>query len=345
MAPKKVAQSDNDRSAPLPFVNEQLVMVAEMYYVSGLSQADIARTLRISQPQISRALDLARRLGIVRISIVDCDPRDHVLEEKLQKTFSLKTAVVIHTGKVEPDLGRKTVAHFAGPFVSRLADSAMNVAVAGGRTLLALAQTMKPMSGEKNKPAILQAMGCVGAVPEPWDSLEIGRRIAEKWKTQFLMLNTPAFFPNSKTRSTMMGLPQIRSVLDCLRHTDLALVGIGTLENSIFLERQTLRKPVRSELAKAGAIGEICGHFYNKEGKECQHPLRDCVAGIELDWLRRARDVVAVVIGADRAAAVVSAVRGGLVKSIITDSNLAAGMLDLAETSRKRGKPGRKPPS
>jgi DNA-binding transcriptional regulator LsrR (DeoR family) len=343
MSPRQsVPQGDNAAESPL-FTDQQLVMVSQMYYLSGMSQGDIAKSLHTSQPQVSRMLEVARQRGIVRISVAECDPCDHVLEKQLIECLGFQTCIVVPTGKADADLRRKTLAHFAGGLVSRLVDTARNVAVAGGRTLLALVNSMKPQSGARAKPLILQAMGCVGAEPEPWDSLEIGRRIAEQWQAQFLRLNTPAFFPDAQTRNTMIQLPQIRGVLDCLRETDLALVGVGTLENSIFTDHEILMKPARSMLAHAGAVGEICGHYYDKNGEECLHPMRDCVAGIELDWLRRARDVVAVVVGKDRAAAVLSGVRGGLIKSIVMDSELAAELLALAQPSPQHGNSAGKP--
>jgi DNA-binding transcriptional regulator LsrR (DeoR family) len=218
-----------------------------------------------------------------------------------------------------------------------MVDAVQTVALAGGRTLYALAPNMTP-AGKAGNLTLVQAMGCVGAVPEAWDSLEIGRTIAGAWSAPFLMLNTPALFPDAKTRNTMAQLPQIRFVLERLRTADLALVGVGTLENSIFHERQALDQDTLKTLAKAGAVGEICGHYYNECGEECRHTLRDRVAGMELDWLRRMDNVVAVVIGEDRAVAVLSAIRGGLVKSVVTNSLLGARMLELSGAFEKRDK-------
>jgi deoxyribonucleoside regulator len=332
MPPTRARQRPEDRGpAAATFPDEQLFMVAEMYYGSDMSQAEIARTLGVSQPHVSRMLELTRRRGIVRISIAEFEPRERRLETMLKSRLGLRSVTVIRSEAGSAEQARQTLAHFGAPVLSRLVESARTTAVAGGRTLCAIARKMKP-TGTHEGPEVLQAMGCIGAIPEPWDSLEIGRTIAGKWQTPFLMLNTPAFFPSAKTCAAMAQLPQIRSVLDRLREAHLALVGVGTLENSIFLERKALDQSALSALLRAGAVGEICGRYFNARGEECRHPLRDCVAGMELDWLRKMRNVVAVVVGEDRAAAVLSAVRGGIVKSIITDSALAIRLLDMAGT-------------
>ena len=93
---------------------------------------------------------------------------------------------------------------------------------------------------------------------------------------------------------------------------DLAFIGIGTLEDSVFVERKVLDD---SELAKArrsGAVGEICGRFFDQSGQECDSPFRNRVVSIELDALRKGKEVVGVTTGASRGEAVRAALRGGL---------------------------------
>ena len=52
-----------------------LVLISEMYYIQGRTQKDIADSLGLSRPTVSRLLQTARDLGVVRISIVDPSER------------------------------------------------------------------------------------------------------------------------------------------------------------------------------------------------------------------------------------------------------------------------------
>ena len=47
-----------------------LYKIASLYYESGNTQDEIARKVDMSRPIVSRALEKARNIGLVRISVV-----------------------------------------------------------------------------------------------------------------------------------------------------------------------------------------------------------------------------------------------------------------------------------
>ena len=65
-------------------------------------------------------------------------------------------------------------------------------------------------------------------------------------------------------------------------------------------------------------------------GKECDTSFRDRVVSIELDTLRRAEEVVAVIAASDRTEAIRGALNGGLIKSLVIDQKGAAALLKSA---------------
>lgn len=120
-----------------------------------------------------------------------------------------------------------------------------------------------------------------------------------------------------------------------MKQAKAALIGIGTLENSVFVERGVYSAADRQALRNTGAIGEICGRFYDEAGRECDTPWRSRVMSIELEQVRRIPQVIAVVTGADRAAALAAAIRGRLVRALLIDD---AGALALLTTEGARAK-------
>lgn len=81
------------------------------------------------------------------------------------------------------------------------------------------------------------------------------------------------------------------------------------------------------QLARCGAVGEICGRFYDRKGNECDSPWRDRVLSIDLDQIRRIPQVIAIVGGGDRSEAIAAAIKGGLLKTLVIDSQGAAALL------------------
>ncbi len=300
------------------YSDETLRLAARLYYVDGLGQAEVAEFVRVSQAKVSRLLALARERGIVRISVAEYEPRDAELERQLQAQLGLKAVAVIKTvdGATGED-ARRSVAHFGAAFVGGLIPPNSTVAIAGGRTMRELVQHL-PEDRERRITAV-QAMGSVDSNVGPVDAFELGRAMARRLGGTFQTINTPAFVPDKKTRDSFLALAQIRAVFQRLSQTDVALIGIGTLENSVFVDRGVLSADDLRKLAVCGAVGEICGRFFDKHGRECDSPWRDRVISIELEQLRRAPQVIGMIAGADRATAIKAAVKGNLLKSLIID--------------------------
>jgi deoxyribonucleoside regulator len=316
--------------ADAPDADELLLLVARLYYVDGLSQSDVARMANVSQPKISRLLAKARERGIVHISVAEYDPRDRHLESLLEERLGLRQAMVIKTREGLPIVElRQSVAHFAAPWFSAKICSGDVLAVAGGRAmqwLVHAAQPAHPTTGL----TIVQAMGNMDASVGPCDALELGRIIAKRWGGTFLTLNLPALLPNARTRKTCLALEPIRRVVDQLHHVRIALVGVGSLDNSAMVDRGVLGENDIEHLKKVGAVGEICGRFFDRHGNECKTSYRDRVVSIEIEDLKRADEVVAMVAGSDRTEAIRGALRGGLIKSLIIDRAGAAALLEDA---------------
>lgn len=326
---------------PEAYSDDQLRLAALLYYADGLGQMEVAKFVKVSQSKVSRLLALARERGIVRIVIADYEPRDKQLEEALKKKFGLKDVAVIRTmAGATPEDARMAVGHFGAAFLASLIRPKQVVAISGGRTLRELVQALPEK--KELRLTIIQAMGSIDSNLSPLDAFELGRSLARLWSGTFSTLNSPAFVPDKKTRDAFMNLPQIRGVWERLGRADVALVGVGTLDNSVFVERAVLRTDDLEKLSRRGAVGEICGRFYDERGCECDSPWRDRVISVELEQLRRTPQVIGIVAGGNRSAAIKAAIRGGLLKSLVIDDTSARALLEgAAASARTKLKPAK----
>lgn len=320
---------------PNDYSDDRLRLVARLYYLDGLGQSEVAKFAKVSQAKVSRMLALAKERGIVRITVADYDPRRRELEEQLRSRLGLTEAVVIKAseGLEGADL-RRAVGHFGAAPVAALLPARATVALAGGRTIHELVQHL-PADPARGL-TVVQAMGTVDSTLSVFDAQEIGRVIAQRFGGGFLSLNAPAFIPEKRTRDALLQLDQVRRVHEHLDRAQVALVGLGTLANSVFVERGTLDAGMIAELERAGAVGEICGRFIDAAGTECDTGWRDRVVGMRLDQLRRTPQVVGVVSGSDRSAAILAAIAGGLLKSLVIDELGAAALLASAPAPTRK---------
>ena len=310
------------------YPDELLRMAATLYYVDELGQTEVANLVRVSQTKISRLLAMALERGIVKISVEHYDARHAALEARLCAKFGLRAAAVIKTAKnATREAARQTVGHFGAPFVASLFPHPGTLALGGGRSVSNVVHRFR--RADSKRLTVVQAMGSIDSSISPVDALELGRAMVALWGGEFLTLSTPAFVADKKTRDFFLGSAQIRSVWQRLHQADAALVGVGPLDQSVYSERGVLAPADLAQLRAGGAVGEICGRFFDAKGRECSSPWRHRAISIELDQLRRIPQVIGVAAGADRAAAVAGALRGGLLKSLLIDDTGATALMAL----------------
>jgi deoxyribonucleoside regulator len=307
--------------------NEQVHLAARLYYVDGWDQAQVAELVRVSQAKVSRLLSSARKHGIVRITVTDYDSRQRTLARELIEKLGLKTAIVI---KAMEDLPisqlRLLTAHFAAPLVETMISPGTILAVGGGPGLQDLVHRF-PMGS--SAPTILQAQGRTGSQINLSDAQELGRSIAEKWNGKFILLNAPAHLPTKSACDALLKQEQIQSIVKKWSQATGALLEISTVTNSPLAD--SLGRDQLEQLKTLGAVGEICGRYFDRQGNECPSSVKAQTIGLDFETLRRIPEVIGLSIGKDNSPAVLGAIQGGLVKSLITDESAARSVLDIAD--------------
>ncbi len=312
--------------AKAAYPDDILRMAATLYYVDGLGQTEVAKLVRVSQTKISRLLAAALERGIVRITVKEYHARHEKLEHQLCSRFGLKSAAVIKTARnAGAEAARQTVVHFGAPFVASIFPKTGIVAVGGGRSVAEVVQRFR--RGENRRLTVVQAMGSIDSNLSHVDALELGRAMVKLWGGEFLTLSTPAFVSDRKTRDFFLASSQIKFVWQRLRQAEAAVVGVGPLDLSVYVERGVLGAADLAHLKGCGAVGEICGRFFDAKGRECASRWRDRVISIELDYLKKIPQVIGVAAGTERAPAVAGALHGGFLKSLLIDEALAQALL------------------
>jgi len=309
--------------------NEQLHLAARLYYVDGWDQARVAELVRVSQAKVSRLLSLARKRGIVRITVADYDARQRSLEGELISRLGLKTAIVIKSMEDLPvSKVREITAHFATPLIESLIPPGSVIAISGGVGLQSIIHQL-PMTS--HAPTIVQAVGQMGTHTNLWDAQELGRSMAEKWHGKFLLLNAPVHLPNRTACEVMLKLEQIQIIKKKMSEAVVALVEIRASSHSLFAD--SLGKAEQDQLERTHAVGEICGRYFDNQGYECDTPLKTQSLSIEFETLRKIPQTIGVVTGGEDAMATLAAIRGSLIKSLITDESTAKTILSLIDST------------
>jgi lsr operon transcriptional repressor len=82
-------------------------------------------------------------------------------------------------------------------------------------------------------------------------------------------------------------------------------------------------------LVKAGAVGDVCARFFDKDGRELPSAFADRIVGITLDDLRNSPLSIGVGGGPNKVPPLLAALRGRFFKVLVTDEQTALSILEL----------------
>jgi DNA-binding transcriptional regulator LsrR (DeoR family) len=107
---------------------------AWLYFVAGLTQAQIGKKLGLNRTRVNRLLAHARDQGLVQINITGRLASCVELEERLKQQYDLEDATVVPTPP-DQDLIPQVIATAAAAALSARLKDGMSVGVGWGRTL------------------------------------------------------------------------------------------------------------------------------------------------------------------------------------------------------------------
>ena len=307
--------------------DEIILQIARMRYDQRLPQNEIARVLGISESTVSRALKAAMDLGFVEIQITPYGLRDFETERRLVRRFDLDTAIVVQPRGPEEspyDLLGKAVAR---AIEERIAPGAV-IGVSDGDTVAAVAAAMR--RARSSDVDVVSLIGGVGAPQIPSHSSEVCRALAAGLGGRAWQLPVPAIVEDDVSAQHLRETSAVKTVFDLMKRMSIALVGIGTLSPRATVFRHGVIDPSFIDRIRArGAIGTVCGRFFDAEGKVVSTEFDRRTLSIGLDGLARAPLRFAVATGPDKASALRAACAGRIVNALGVDSETARAMLEM----------------
>lgn len=314
-----------------------LAEMARAYYESNLTQEQVAAQFGISRSQVSRYLTEARDSGVVQIRIVAPHSREDAVEMSLRARFPhLRDVVVASAFSSSEGTIRPTVARATARLMDRLVKPGMTIAMGAGRTLAATVDLLvrRPIQNV----TVVQAMGNAGHEGLDIDYHAVAQRTAATFDGRALQINAPAILgPTVRAADLEASNPSIRDSLEQARRADLYVLGIGSITgDQIYVNTGLITPAELDALGRAGAVGDLCGNFYDIAGRPIAGPFADRVVGIRLADLRRAPISLAAGGGPEKVAAITGALEGRFINALATDEHTARGVLELAGSRGRR---------
>jgi len=315
-----------------------LTEIASLYYEENNTQEQIAKIMGISRSGVSRFLTRSRELGLVDIHVHHPLKTSAPLRDELMRQFNLQDAQILQSTSSDESL-LSHVGALAARYTDRRIQEAhaltskitRTIGISWGTSMFELLKALRP---RRRLPLnVVQLMGSVDTSSTPdIDGPEIARRFAVAYGAHCYYLHAPLLITDAIVRDGLLKEPSIQRSFHMAEQMNMALVGIGGARpNASGLFRAGyLAEDELQEIRRQGAVGDICGCYFNIDGQLCATELLKRTITVSFDTLRAVPLVVAVAAGVEKTEAILGALRTGVVKVLITDESCARAVLHQA---------------
>lgn len=311
-----------------------LTRVARLYHEQGVRQPEIAHHLHLSQARVSRLLKEAGERGIIRTVVIPPAGVHSALEEELATRFDLVDVVVVDVEGSGPEVSAALGSGAAAYLDATLTGGDVIGVSSWSSTLLTTVEALPPKRTRVAE-RVVQVVGGVGSPEVQLEAARLTRRLADITGARAVFVPAPGLVGSAGLRDALMRDAALLEVRRQWTSLTLALIGIGTLQPSALLRRSGngLKLEEQRELARLGAVGDVCLRYFDRQGRGVESSLDRRVVGIDAADLRSVPRRVGVAGGLDKAEAILGAVRGQWINILVTDLGVAR-LLRQAEPVR-----------
>ena len=309
--------------------------IAARYYLRDESQVAIARHLGLDPSTVSRYLKRARDEGIVHVEIRAPRRLETDLGLAVAERYGLARVVVSPALDGASEDGHLALGATAASFLEGILVNDLRLGVSWGRTLADVVHHLRPRT--VSRLAIAQLAGGVEDPAPGIQGHELVRRLAELYPaSQVQYLHAPAIVGSEAAGDALTDDRIIRSALEAARASEVALVGIGQMDDTATLRRGGhVSAADWKRLSRDGAVANVNTCFIDALGRPIPRLARRTIA-ISLDDLRAVGTVIAVAAGAGKIEAIRAALLTRAIDILVTDEPTATAVLAAPAASARR---------
>ncbi|KGA27475.1 sugar-binding transcriptional regulator [Pectobacterium odoriferum] len=311
--------------------SELLTEIAVAYYQDEITQEEIAKKFGISRIKVGRLLKRAKEEGIVEITVRYHPVFSTRLEQQMLERFSIKRALIALDHQDEEEQRRQVAALVSNYLALSLKDDTV-VAVGQGRNVAAVADHVSNVTER-----YCRFICGIGGTHRPGDAINadhISRRLAKKFGGSSETLYSPAYVENRALKEAFMQNGTIKETLDRARKADIALVGIGDMNENSYMVKLGWFTPheIIDASLNQGVIGDIAGYdFFNAQGQHVDTVMNERVIGVSIEELHKIPCVIAIASENTKALAILGALRTGAIDIIATSAGNIRTILNMTQ--------------
>jgi len=304
------------------------------YFVNEMTQAEIAGMLNVTRLRVNQAIQRAKSLGIVKISIESPFAVRTEMQENLKDALGIERAVISPANRGEYDYHRPVGSALAALLGERLRIADWrSFGVSWGLTLDSAIRKMPRQSHPD-----LEVVSILGGTAQgsTFNSFGIASGFADALGAHYSILTAPIYLSEGIDRDLFLSQYALSEHFKKFENLDAVLLTCSNVSHKSFLVSHGLPKEMSPEaLTEAGAIGDVLGQFLDKDGNSVSQDVDERTIGMPLDQVKAVPEKIMAAAGPHKVDIIRAACLRGLVDTLVTDDVTAEMLLARVEHNSK----------
>lgn len=308
--------------------------VVRSYYFDNMNQNEIAKKMEISRSYVSKLLIEARKEKLIEIKSKNPWLTETEEERMIKKYYHLKKVMIVSKEKnckrdsipYAKELGEKL-----NEFLNTILKDNDIIGVAWGKTIYECSRYLYTDTDYKNI-KVVQICGGVSQNQNSTYSSEISRNFADAFHADSYSLPIPAIVESKQYKEIFYHEQGISQVLKVLESVNIAVFTVGqcSMDSSLVRSGYVTEEGIE-QLMRDGAVGEVCTHFIDKEGKCVNQELDERTAAVSMKKLQECDYRIALIFGKKRIMPLKAILEAGYPNVLIIDEETASALLEEIE--------------
>jgi DNA-binding transcriptional regulator LsrR (DeoR family) len=269
-------------------------------------------------------IDEAVEAGLVRFEIDETGEIDAQLSDRLRRKYALRNALIL----AGPDLPCSALFEPLGRAAASLLEEVLTdgcvLGVAWGRTLAATAKAISRLP----KISVVQVAGGLTTLEFPQNSADLVSRMAAAGDGTAYPIFLPMWVEDASLVKRLRTEPSVAQVLERYDRIDVLVSGIGSWNPPVSCLYDAFSKAWKRQVLAAGVRADLCATLIDDAGGVVPSPLDKVGLALNAKQIRRIPERVAIAGGLEKASAILAALKGNWITTLVTDAGVARRLLE-----------------
>jgi DNA-binding transcriptional regulator LsrR (DeoR family) len=157
----------------------------------------------------------------------------------------------------------------------------------------------------------------------PQNSAELVYRMASAGNGTAYPIFLPMWVEDPSLVKRLRTEPSLAQVLHWYDRIDVLVSGIGSWKPPVSCLHDAFSKNWKRQVLGAGVQADLCATLLDKDGSVVPSPLDSLGLAINTKQIRRIPEIIAIAGGVEKADAILAALRGNWITTLVTDAGVA----------------------